>query len=207
MSPLDGPTPQVSQRQLGRRQEQLRTPRSSCSDHTPPIRVKAAPGNPRQALPARSPSVKSPPRFDSGGVASQQIATQEWIPGRAHVKHKPAQRSRTPAAMAYHPRLPPNPTAALAAPNQLYRPRYEQCWATSSRYQPTDDLQRLQTRISSIIHDVDALGRSCSGEASMDSQPADDNFNPHKSLASFPAFYRLPQQFDQQPSSNNKCPA
>ena len=61
----------------------------------------------------------------------------------------------------------------------------------AAEHQPTDDLQRMQTRIRFIIQNMDAQGRSCSGEAAMDFQPASDSFNLHMPLVSFPDFVSL----------------
>ena len=40
---------------------------------------------------------------------------------------------------------------------------------------PRRDLQRLQSRISFIVQDMDALGRRCSGETALDLQTMDDS--------------------------------
>ena len=49
-----------------------------------------------------------------------------------------------------------------------------------------------QARINSIIQDMDALGRSCREESTMDFQPADHSFNLHRPLASIPDVLPLP---------------
>ena len=49
-----------------------------------------------------------------------------------------------------------------------------------------------QARINSIIQDMDALGRSCRKESTMDFQPADHSFNLHRPLASVPDVLPLP---------------
>ena len=79
--------------------------------------------------------------------------------------------------MAYHSDLPPNRAAAPAAPNQLYHPKYEQSWASGSGVTGKENLPCLQTGTSSIIQDMDALGRSCSAETEAGFQPAIDHPN------------------------------
>ena len=73
---------------------------------------------------------------------------------------------------------------------------------TAAEFQPADDLQRLQTRISFLILDMDALGCSCSGEAAMDFQPAGDTFNPHTPPVSLRDFLSLAPAI--RPSANSE---
>ena len=56
----------------------------------------------------------------------------------------------------------------------------------AAEYQSTDGSQPLETQISFVIQDTDALSRSCSGESAMDFQPVDDSFDLHMPLLSFP---------------------
>ena len=51
-------------------------------------------------------------------------------------------------------------------------------------YCSAEDPQPLQSRISNIVQDMDAFGRSCSGEAALDFQSMDDSYDFHRPLAS-----------------------